>query len=138
MLISLDAISKVSEMIACLALVATGIFGYRKYKQTKQKERLQKDFEMRRDFILHPKLSRMQGIIEHQTAELTALLRKLTVAEDPHALPARPLLSGSSSHAHKKDGVPQSSLQGTRVRPRCKNCWTCTDGPRRTARFPDA
>ncbi len=99
MRISLDAIWKISEMLGCLALVATGIFGYRKYRQTKQKERLQKDFEMRRDFILHPKLSRMQGIIEHQGSELETLLKKLVDAENPHT---PTLLTHDEQELHEK------------------------------------
>ena len=79
-----NAVVALSGLAACLVLAITGMAGYRRYKAAKRKERLEKDFQMRRDFILNSELTRIQGMIEHQSDDLATVLKKLINAENPY------------------------------------------------------
>ncbi len=69
-------------MLFILGITAWG--GYKQYKESKYKERILKDFEIRRDFILQPGLYEIQGKIEHESDDLEEILRNLVNTENPY------------------------------------------------------
>jgi len=78
-------IAALGEFGMAVVLAVTAIAGYKKYKESKYKERLEKDLDMRHDFILNPMLNKIQDMIEHGSDKLAAVLTKLVDAKDnPH------------------------------------------------------
>jgi hypothetical protein len=76
----------VSAGVQCLGvivLVVTAIAGFVKYRETKHKDRLAKNFEIRRTFALEPQLYEIQGKIEYESTDLAEILEKLVNAEKP-------------------------------------------------------
>lgn len=68
-----------------LVVVAmTAWIGVKQYGETKHKERLLNDFQMRRDLVMEPKLSEIQAKIEYESADLERILKKLVSAENPY------------------------------------------------------
>lgn len=79
------SLGKLVVSFCTLVVVAmTAWIGVEQYRETKHKERLLNDFQMRRDFIMQPKLSDIQAKIEHESADLERILKKLVSAKNPY------------------------------------------------------